>query len=106
MAEGHKVRLLARLMLAVEQGDAGSQFEPGLKYAHGDGVLVDKAKAAQLYAQAAEQGHACSLGLLFHEGQVVERDEAKAARLFVQAAEQGLAAAQCMRVSATATARV
>jgi TPR repeat protein len=64
---------------------------------HGEGVLQDKAKAARLFRQAAEQGLAkarYSLGACFPEGEGVLQDKAKAAQLFRQAADQGLAEAQ------------
>jgi TPR repeat protein len=42
-----------------KQGHAKAQFELGICYASGDGVDVNNVKAAQLYGQAAEQGHPC-----------------------------------------------
>jgi hypothetical protein len=54
--------------------------------------MVDKVKAAQLYGQAAEQGHAPAqhnLGACYNLGQGVELDTTKAAQLLRQAAEQG-----------------
>jgi TPR repeat protein len=62
----------------------------------GEGVYVDKAKAAQLYGQAAEQGHAdaqYNLGVCYSDGEGVKVDKAKAAQLFRQAAEQDCATA-------------
>jgi TPR repeat protein len=66
-------------------------------YSKGRGVKVDKAKAAQLWGQAAEQGHAEAqfhLGGCHALGEGVKVDKEKAAQLFRQAAEQGLAEAQ------------
>jgi TPR repeat protein len=37
--------------------DGSAQFERGLQYYCGSGVPVDYSKAAELYRQAAEQGH-------------------------------------------------
>jgi hypothetical protein len=61
------------------------------------GVKVDKAKAAQLYGLAAEQGFAeaqYSLGSCYATGEGVKVDKANAAQLWGQAAEQGLAKAR------------
>jgi TPR repeat protein len=69
-----------------------AQLSLGALYAQGMGVEKDEAKAARLYAQAAEQSHADAQYLSL--GQGVEKDEAKAARLCAQAAEQGRADAQ------------
>jgi hypothetical protein len=60
-------------------------------------VKLDKAKAAQLYGQAAEQGHGQAqydLGRCYARGEGVKVDKAKAAQLLGQVAEQGLAEAQ------------
>jgi TPR repeat protein len=47
-------RLLA-LELAAEQGDAGSQYNLDCKYARGEDVVKDEAKAVRLFGQAAKQ---------------------------------------------------
>jgi hypothetical protein len=57
-------------------------------------VGVDRAKAAQLYAQAAAQGHAeaqLELGSCHSVGEGVELNSVKAVQLFRQAANQGFA---------------
>jgi TPR repeat protein len=72
-------------------------------------VKVDEGKAAQLYTQAAEQGHAGAqqlLGLFYATGFGVEGDEAKAAQaaqLLGHAAEQGHADAQYNRAGCYST---
>ena len=43
--------------LAAEQGDAGAQFNLGVMYANGEGVLGNDAEAVRWY-RTAEQGHA------------------------------------------------
>jgi TPR repeat protein len=56
-----------------------------------------KAKAAELYSQAAAQGHAKSqynLGLMYYDGEGVPQNFKKAAELYSQAAAQGIANAQ------------
>jgi TPR repeat protein len=42
---------------AAEQGDADAQYNLGNCYILGMGVAQDKAKAAEWYRKAAEQGH-------------------------------------------------
>jgi TPR repeat protein len=58
----------------------------------------DKAQAARLVRQAADQGDAnaqYSLCGCYARGEGVQQDKAQAARLFRQAADQGFARAQC-----------
>ena len=58
----------------------------------------DSTKAAALFQQAADQGHAeaqCLLGVKYHNGDGVQRDSARAVALYQQAADQGDAPAQC-----------
>jgi TPR repeat protein len=59
-------------------------------------VEKEEAKAARLYGQAADQGHAvaqCYLVHCYHKGKGVGADKAQAARLYGQAAEQDHASA-------------
>jgi TPR repeat protein len=58
---------------------------------------MDEARAAELYAKAAEQGNATaqrSLGVCYEYGRGVEKDESRAADLFAKAADRGDAWAQ------------
>jgi TPR repeat protein len=76
-----------------------SSHPQGSTYETGISVEADKAKAAQLWEQAAEQGIAdaqFNLGSCYAAGDGVEVDMTKAAQLWEQAAEQGLAQAQYM----------
>ena len=78
--------------LAAEQGDADAQFNLGLKYANGWGVLEDDAEAVRWYRLAAEQGDAdaqFNLGLMYDTGEDVLKDDAEAVRWYRMAAEQG-----------------
>jgi TPR repeat protein len=71
-------------------------------------VKVDKAKAAELYGRAAEQGLATAqlaLGACYADGEGVEVDTAKATQLYGRAAKQGLAEAQHEPRSATRMSR-
>jgi TPR repeat protein len=68
---------LKALNVATEQGDAVSQYSLCTKYAHGNDVEKDEAKAARLCEQAANQGHAQAqhnLGVYYSGGRGVEKD--------------------------------
>ena len=59
------------------QGDARAQFNLGLLYYHGQGVLQDYALARQWYEKAAAQGDAdaqYNLGLLYNIGHGVPQE--------------------------------
>ena len=82
---------------ADHEGKAKAQYNLGVKYEYGLGVPKDKAKAVELYREAAEQGNASaqfSLGLMYQYGDVVPKDYAKAVKWYRKAAEQGNAQAQ------------
>ena len=62
---------------AAEQGNADAQFNLGVMYANGRGVLKDDAEAARWYRMAAEQGHAgaqSNLGVRYAIGSGVLKD--------------------------------
>ena len=48
--------------LAADQGDAAAQFNLGVMYDNGRGVLKDEAEAVRWYRLAAEQGDADARG--------------------------------------------
>jgi TPR repeat protein/uncharacterized RDD family membrane protein YckC len=88
---------LARLQKAAAQGFADAQNELGAKYAQGDGVVMDEARAVDLYRKAAAQGHVLAqtnLGRMYYLGTGVPKDIAKGKEWIQKAAEQGLAHAQ------------
>ena len=61
-------------------------------YEFGQGVEADKARAAQLYKEAAEQGNPwaqCNYGFCLYQGIGVEPDAAGAAEWFRKSAGQG-----------------
>ena len=63
---------------AAEQGDATAQFNLGVMYAKGEGVLQDDAAAVRWYRLAAEQGHAeaqGTLGAMYAIGRGVPQDD-------------------------------
>jgi TPR repeat protein len=70
-------------MLAAEQGDASAQFNLGMMYAKGEGVLQDHTKAAKWWKLAAKQGCAqaqFTYGGMYLKGQGVLQDHTKAAK--------------------------
>jgi TPR repeat protein len=77
--------------------DPDALHNKGLQYAEGRGVGRDYGKAAKMFRQAAEAGHAAAqtyLGFLYDKGQGVPKDEAEAAKWYRRAADQGNVAAQ------------
>ena len=62
-----------------------------------NGVKEDKARAAELFVQAARHGRSEAqymIGFMLANGQGVEKDESRAFKLYEQAALQGNATAQ------------
>ena len=79
------------------QGHASAQFNLGLMYANGEGVLKDDAEAVRWYRLAADQGLAGAqliLGVKYANGAGVLKDDAEAVRWYRLAADQGDAGAQ------------
>ena len=80
-----------------EQGDALAQYNLGVLYRKGRGVLQDDVHARQWYKKAAAQGQAkaqFNLGTLYLNGEGVPKDYQQALRWFRLAADQGEALAQ------------
>jgi TPR repeat protein len=62
---------------ATEQGNASAQFNLGVMYSNGRGVLQDDKEAVKWYRLAAEQGHVpaqYNLGLMYRNGEGVLQD--------------------------------
>jgi TPR repeat protein len=82
----------------VEQGDATLQFNLGLKYAKGEDVEKDEAKAARLSVRGGGRAGPCRGAAqsrrLLRRRMGVAKDEAKAVRLYGQTAEQDYTLAQ------------
>ena len=75
-----------------EQGNADAQFNLGLMYRKGEGVLQDYKTAMKWYKLAAEQGHASAqtnLGTMYDDGQGVLQDYIRAHMWFNIAASSG-----------------
>jgi hypothetical protein len=78
-------------------GYAKAQYNLGIIYGNGEGVLKDSKEAAKWYKLAAEQGLAeaqFNLGVMYGNGEGVLKDFKEAVKLYKLAAEQGLAEAQ------------
>jgi TPR repeat protein len=78
--------------LAAEQGEASAQFNLGVMYRQGQGVLQDDAEAVKWYRLAAAQGHAdaqFNLGVVYDNGQGVLQDYVRAHLWFNVAAAKG-----------------
>jgi localization factor PodJL len=77
-------------------GDAAAQYELGVRYSDGRGLVRDTKAAAQWFEKAAEQGLAPAqyrLGSYYEKGVGVDRDYARAKSYYQQAAENGNARA-------------
>ena len=63
---------------AAEQGHAGAQFNLGVMYDNGKGVVQDDKTAVKWYTLAAEQEHAraqFNLGVMYEGGEGVPKDD-------------------------------
>jgi TPR repeat protein len=89
---------LSGLRAAADQGFAAAQYNLGVIYEEGHGVVRNDIEAAQWCRKAAEEGIAvaqCHLGLLYNLGCGVTQSYEVAAQWHKKAAEQGNAQAQC-----------
>ncbi len=80
------------LVKAAASGDPAAAFEVAARYAAGDQVAKDLAKAAEWYQRAAEGGIAVAqyrLGSLYERGQGVSKNLVKAVDWYQRAADQG-----------------
>ncbi len=85
------------LHIVVEQERAVGQYGLGVKYATGDGVPQDYARAVEWFREAAAAGDVggqYNLGGLYANGKGVPQDYAKAAQWYHKASEQGDGGAQ------------
>ena len=75
-----------------ELGDAEAQYNLGVMYDEGAGIIQDLVTAANWYRKAADQGFVdaqTNLGMMYYYGQGIPRDHAEAAIWFKRAASQG-----------------
>jgi hypothetical protein len=78
-------------------GDAKAQYDAGVLYARGDGLVQDYASAASWFRSAAAQGDVAAeynLGVLYDRGLGVTTNEAEAVNWYRSAADQNHAGAQ------------
>ena len=71
--------------MAGEQGFVQAQFNLGLMYAKGQGVLQDYKESIKWFRKAAEQGHALAqnnLGLMYDKGQGVLQEYKQAVKWY------------------------
>ena len=94
---GDYATALQEFKKAAEQGDARAQFNLGVMYANGRGVIQDDKEAVKWFRLAAEQGVAeaqYNLGIMYDNGEGVIQDDKEAVKWWRLAAEQGNAKAQ------------
>ena len=80
------------IRLQAEQGDAFAQYNLGLRYDIGEGVLKDDAEAVRWYRLSADQGNASAqnnLGLRYDNGEGVLKDSVLAHMWFNIAGANG-----------------
>jgi TPR repeat protein len=83
--------------LAAEQGFAAAQYNLGLMYDNGQGVIQDYKAAFKWYTLAAEQGYASAqhgLGVMYNDGHGVIQNYKTAVKYCTLAAEQGFVRVQ------------
>ena len=89
---------LASARTAAGKANAQALYFLGKRYAKGDGVPQDYARAAEYLHLSTEKGYALAqndLGAFYAKGLGVKQDYAEAARWYRKAAEKGDALAQC-----------
>ena len=82
---------------AAEQGFVRAQYNLGICYHNGTGVVKDGVEAVKWFRKAADKGNAEAqfmLGNRYRDGNDVAEDKVEAVKWFRKAAEQGLAQAQ------------
>ena len=95
--KGNHAKAFQWFKKAAEQGIVPAQFNLGLMYLKGEGVLQDYKQAFKWYTKAAEQGHALAqfnLGLMYRQGHGALQDYKQAVKWYTKSAEQGFADAQ------------
>ncbi len=85
-------------LIEAKKGNAEAQFDLGLMYDLGKGVLQDYKEAALWYRLSADQGAAAAqynLGVLYDKGRGVLQDYKEAVKWYTLAADQGHMLAKC-----------
>jgi TPR repeat protein len=88
---------LREFKVLAEQGNATAQYNLGIMYRNGRGVVQDYKEAVKWYRKSAEQGLALAqynLGFMYANGRGVVQDYKEAVKWYRKSAEQGDAKAQ------------
>lgn len=91
------VKALPLYLQLAELGNVDAQFQAGMIYAMGKGIVEDDKQAAAWFGKAAEQGHReaqTKLGFMYATGKGVEQNSSSAIYWFYKAAEQSDPTAQ------------
>ena len=94
--EDYKTAYKLMLPLA-EQGVAKAQYNLGLMYGRGKGIVKDDSKAIEWWKLAADQGDGkaqTNLGWMYEKGRGVNQDDQEAIKWYQLASDQGVAKAQ------------
>lgn len=89
---GDYTNALKYFQQAAEQGNAKAQYNLGVCYENGQGVLQNYTEAVKWYRKAAEQGDALAqynLGGCYYVGQGVAQNYTEAVKWIKKAAKQG-----------------
>ena len=95
MAQG--ATTLERDLEMARNGDASAQYNLGVRYGNGRGVLQDDQEEVKWYRLAADLGYASAqynLGIMYQNGQGVLQDDKEAVKWYRLAAKHGDASAQ------------
>ena len=94
---GDYATALKEWMPLAEQGYGSAQFNLGIMYKNGQGVLQNDKTAVKWWTLSANQGHASAqsrLGFMHYTGQGVQQDYQTAVKWYILSAQQGHATAQ------------
>jgi Sel1 repeat len=96
-SSGDAAARAASYLVRAKAGDSAAQYDVGVFYARGDGLVQDYASAASWFHAAAAQGNVAAqynLGVLYAQGLGVTKDKAAALNWYRSAADQNHPAAQ------------
>lgn len=91
------VKIIKEYVKKANQGDCSAQFELGVCYENGIGVVMDDECAVEWYRKAAEQGFSKAqnnLGICYENGIGVIEDKNEAVKWYYKSAQQGYMIAQ------------
>lgn len=94
---GDDATALQEFWSLAQQDHPGAEYNLGVLYANGRGVLRNVKHAAYWYRRAADKGHPfaqCNLGALYEQGDGVEQNDTEAVKWYRLSAERGNAGGQ------------